>query len=88
MIACAIECECLFAVAKTNQPKAGQANPLREFVATLLAIDGPVDVNEAAAAFQIRINIGRALFVPVAVLEEHDDVGLFELFCARPLRSG
>ena len=76
------------AVAKTNQPLSGQADALGEFVAALLAVDGPVNIDEPAAAFQIRIDIGRPLFVPVAVLEEHDDVGLFELLCARPLPSG
>ena len=74
----------LFAVTKTNEPKAGQADSLGEFVASLLTIDGPVDINEATAAFQIRVNIGRPLVVPVTVLEEYNDIGLFELLRARP----
>src|SRR4029079_2199742 len=58
--------------------------PLREVSATLLTIDGPMDVNQSATVLQIRVDISRPLVVPVTMLKEDYNVGPLELLCAWP----
>src|SRR5262249_29541546 len=77
----------LFTMPKTDNSHPCKTDAFRKFVTGLLTIQCPMDVDEAAATFQIRIDIRRTFVIPVAVLEEDDDVGLLELFSARPLPS-
>ena len=44
-------------------------------------------IYEPAATFEEGVDISSPLVVPVAMLEEHDDVGLFEFFGRRPFPS-